>query len=578
MRGDATTLTIVVFGFIIPTLATDFNKCFNDIRSGVYGTEGGTDINGSPVNISKAVGISFALCERACGTGSEAFEWVAFSQKFTSWLLPWLALISQLPFGASDGVDNPLVIPLSVGSPTLAAYSLLLTVLNRRWLAKRLDLESATHRHVNDAFHILDGLQHFPLQITNEADSLHSLVVQQENDTWWEQLVKSLDYTHTWSLSALAAMAWVILAYVFTVISTFVDRNSFYSTGNLTSGISDGHSVGTAWLWLLPVVFMWQQISPKCDIKSVEQALADANKTVYRVSKDDRGVIHAFTKRKVDGDESCSPPIYNYARILPWTQGVEEVVAALKCAHMTPRAGAPHEQHPTLPGGTDARASSREEPRNDYTYPPAHCNSATQARSRWGPGVWKRIIIAAGVALMLQWGTAGAAVLIIWLTPTTGLGCRSLHLLVYAGISTLIWAMLVTSSILTHFLAAKTLEQQSHLTRFIHVVELLLRCVAKALACCNTALIILSSTLQFGNIFNRCYCNSSVLGRKSHACDVLVTSLEDVKGPWAGGLVLACGCVIIFMLVVFICTRISEPTTKPNTRTASNKQPTPPAH
>src|ERR1700676_465688 len=125
MRGDTTTLTIVAFGFIIPTLATDFNKCFNDIRNGVYGTEGGTDINGSPVNVSKAVGISPALCERACGTGPEAFEWVAFSQKFTSWLLPWLALISQLPFGASDGVDNSLVIPLSVGSPTLAAYSLL---------------------------------------------------------------------------------------------------------------------------------------------------------------------------------------------------------------------------------------------------------------------------------------------------------------------------------------------------------------------------------------------------------------------------------------------------------------------
>jgi hypothetical protein len=90
---------------------------------------------------------------------------------------------------------------------------------------------------------IVDGLQQFPLQITNEADSL---VVLRENDKWWEKLVQWLDYTDTWSLSALASMAWVIIAYVLTVLSTFADRNSFDSIGNLTSGIFDGHSVGTA--------------------------------------------------------------------------------------------------------------------------------------------------------------------------------------------------------------------------------------------------------------------------------------------------------------------------------------------
>jgi hypothetical protein len=153
---------------------------------------------------------------------------------------------------------------------------------------------------------------------------------------------------------------------------------------------------------------------------------------------------------------------------------------------------------------------------------------------------------------MLQWGTAGAAILIIWCTPTTGLGCRSLILFIYAGTSTLIWAMLVTSSMLTH---------SPHLVVW-------LRRVGKALACGNGALIITSGTLQFANVFDRCYCNSSILGGKTY--DVLLTSFKDVKGPWVGGLGLACGCVIIFLVFVFICARISEPANRRNTRTAPN--------
>jgi hypothetical protein len=51
-------------------------------------------------------------------------------QKFSAWLLPWLALLSQLPFGATHRLDNFVSVLLAVGSPTLAAYSLTLTVLN----------------------------------------------------------------------------------------------------------------------------------------------------------------------------------------------------------------------------------------------------------------------------------------------------------------------------------------------------------------------------------------------------------------------------------------------------------------
>jgi hypothetical protein len=46
-------------------------------------------------------------------------------------LLPWLALIAQLPFEASDAWNNILSGFLCVGSPALATYSLALTAFNR---------------------------------------------------------------------------------------------------------------------------------------------------------------------------------------------------------------------------------------------------------------------------------------------------------------------------------------------------------------------------------------------------------------------------------------------------------------
>ena len=83
-------------------------------------------------------------------------QWTVFSQQFSSWLLPWLALVSQLPFGANDKFDNFIATLLTVGSPTLAAYSLALTVLNGRWIARRFG--SFNYPNTRNAVRILNSL------------------------------------------------------------------------------------------------------------------------------------------------------------------------------------------------------------------------------------------------------------------------------------------------------------------------------------------------------------------------------------------------------------------------------------
>ena len=45
--------------------------------------------------------ITYDQCVDTCGGGAGEFKWTMFSQGFGSWLLPWIALIFQLPFGAT---------------------------------------------------------------------------------------------------------------------------------------------------------------------------------------------------------------------------------------------------------------------------------------------------------------------------------------------------------------------------------------------------------------------------------------------------------------------------------------------
>jgi hypothetical protein len=157
----------------------------------------------------------------------------------------------------------------------------------------------------------------------------------------------------------------------------------------------------------------------------------------------------------------------------------------------------------------------------------------------------------------LQWGTAGAAIIIVFYTPTVGLGCRSGAYLVYAAASTLTWVLLVTSSILTHFLATSRTHagstsehpssDRSKVLRFVRTLAIFLRRLGKSLAACNAIWIVLVCMLQFGGFFNRCYCFGSVLGLRSGAYDILIIGANEVTGPWLGGVGFACGSAVLFV-------------------------------
>lgn len=143
---------------------------------------------------------------------------------------------------------------LTVGSPALAGYSLSVTVFNSQWLAGRFS--NFKYPNARLAFRVLSSLQQVPLRVEGvDVDGqgyggglLASLVALKANDRWWKELADGLDYVHAWSVSAAVSIAWVLIAYLFTVADSFSSIDDALADLN-----SNGESVGSVFLWLLPI-------------------------------------------------------------------------------------------------------------------------------------------------------------------------------------------------------------------------------------------------------------------------------------------------------------------------------------
>lgn len=207
------------------------------------------DPSGSSVIINNAVYTDYSRCEESCPNGLVKFEWTNFAQQFSTWFLPWLSLLSQLPFGARLRYENAMSVLLAVGSPALAGYSLAVTVLNSQWLYRRF--AHIRYPNVREAVGVLHSLQQVPISVTDivsaggEQDGLlASLIVLKVNDWWWKELLDGLEYVHTWTFSVVASILWFTIAYAIGIIEAFTNDDLF------TAG---EYGFGDAFVWLLPI-------------------------------------------------------------------------------------------------------------------------------------------------------------------------------------------------------------------------------------------------------------------------------------------------------------------------------------
>ena len=582
---------LVVLSLFLPLVAseTNFTQCLANFKAGGNLT-GGTDWFGRPVNDSNdVVALTYEECKSLCGTGQESFNWSVFSQQFSAWLLPWLALVSQLPFGAESRLDNlisgkfpsPFAIPdshptlpvaLTVGSPTLAAFSLALTAVNTRWANERFS--GIQYSNYKNAAKALIYLQQAPLRLTTRDGLLASLIVLPENDDWWEHLVDRLEQTYIWTIAAATSIAWVIIAFAFTIIDSFMNLGFHVN--------SNGQGVGTLWLWLVPIVIGWLWI-PVCSHDKLKAAIDKANNIAFVAAPDPlpstsdspktdaprraydvshRQAIRIYTKKKVfTQDAARAAPIFNYARFWEWSSAVETIAQAYENADRMARRHIPVNFRNEWVHADEKRSSNQDRDNRTGTIGQVQAYCGFPVRGDEEPtqplpsGMWKRIFVASAFALGLQWATTSSAAIVVLFTPTTGLGCRSGSYFLYGIISTAVWFMLLLSSYFAHY--AKVRHDRGDAPRagfgsinFAEGLATFLRRLAMFAAVGNTIWIILTGVFQFSNFFSTCYCNSSVLGRGAqYAYNIIAPgyNYSQMKAAWIGGVVLAGGYVLLFL-------------------------------
>ena len=98
-------ILLVVLLFSSLAVAANFTHCLESFKNDPNAT-GGVDALGLPTSPAQAVGLTYKTCTERCGSGAESFNWREFAQLFSAWLLPWLALVSQLPFGSGNYLDD----------------------------------------------------------------------------------------------------------------------------------------------------------------------------------------------------------------------------------------------------------------------------------------------------------------------------------------------------------------------------------------------------------------------------------------------------------------------------------------
>ena len=97
MRPTPTRILFLLLSLASLVAAGNFTRCLEDFREDPDAI-GGVDARGHPTSPAKAVGLTYKTCTALCGRRAESFNWGEFAQLFSTWLLPWLALTTQLPF------------------------------------------------------------------------------------------------------------------------------------------------------------------------------------------------------------------------------------------------------------------------------------------------------------------------------------------------------------------------------------------------------------------------------------------------------------------------------------------------
>jgi hypothetical protein len=181
----------------------------------------------------------------------------------------------------------------------------------------------------------------------------------------------------------------------------------------------------------------------------------------------------------------------------------------------------------------------------------------------------KNFLLSNIVAVTMQWGVTGSAIVISYLTEVRGLGCRSGSYLLYGILATSAHLLLLASVFLSH--GAMLMYQDMHATNpqltnlntrprsakheMLCKLAVATRYLGKTIATINAFWIILSSIFELIGFYESCWCTGTVLGLGERAWVVLFVSgdemREEAEPSWIGGLAMS----LLTMVLTYLLTK-----------------------
>jgi hypothetical protein len=477
------------------------------------------------------------------------------------------------------------------------------------------------------ALYLLREAQQVPIRVRQTKGQFGSLVVLQRNATWWSKIRERLAATRrpvTFSLVAQALFA--VIAWTLTIAASYGA-----SLGDPVQALL--LSSGTLWVWLVPVVSGWVFVGTQSAADTIKVALKADNafqapqhnddtkpyRVAYQTGLQVRSGLNLPLHRNptfvgnepdfdsqpkhaewcgadIRGHEWRQGPIFNYARIFTWWQLATTVSNAFAATLENVKEKRILDEQELTNRSQDSKAeqpvkhAEQNQVLEDLQNGDAHPNDRSLIVSRYcgldgpesakaypewqdiGSDWWKRLVAAILMAVALQWGTTGAAIVIAFLTEVRGLGCRSFTYVLYGVFGTAAFISLLTSAFLSHQAMLMYQRQvnehgdpgdRSNAHSWFCGAAVLTRLFGQWLAVFNALLIIITSIWELVGFYDSCWCTGSVLHLGEDAWVVLFkTSLqlrEFAEGPWAGGIAMSSLICVISACVFWIYSKPAEP-------------------
>ena len=113
------------------------------------------------------------------------------------------------------------------------------------------------------------------LELTKDPVFLASIPI---DNRWEQEIVSRLSRRNTWSLATASSVAWVIIAFLFTLINSFLSLDIISNSVNDSSTNKSGaNAICTLWLWSLCLVIGWMWV-PTFARGELRSALECANR------------------------------------------------------------------------------------------------------------------------------------------------------------------------------------------------------------------------------------------------------------------------------------------------------------